>query len=284
MVLDTLIQYEAPLRLGLFLGVFVVLAVAETLVPRRALLVARGKRWFANLAIVLINTGMMRLVAPAAAVGIALEAEQRGAGLLRMVEWPLLLEIALAVLVLDLAIYLQHVMFHAVPLMWRLHRMHHADLDFDLTTGTRFHPVEMLLSMLIKAAAIFVIGAPVAAVLVFEIVLNLAAMFNHSNIRLPAALDAVLRLFVVTPDMHRVHHSLDAEETNHNFGFNLPWWDRLFGTYRDQPRLGHDRMVIGTPAFRDVRQCASLGGMLLMPFMRRPRDAAVRSEFSGERP
>jgi sterol desaturase/sphingolipid hydroxylase (fatty acid hydroxylase superfamily) len=284
MVLDTLIQYEAPLRLGLFLGVFVVLAVAETLVPRRALLVARGKRWFANLGIVLINTGLVRLLAPAAAVGIALAAEQRGAGLLHMVEWPLWLEIALAVLVLDLAIYLQHVMFHAVPLLWRLHRMHHADLDFDLTTGTRFHPVEMLASMLIKAAAIFVIGAPVAAVLVFEIVLNLAAMFNHSNIRMPAAVDAVLRLFVVTPDMHRVHHSLEADETNSNFGFNLPWWDRLFGTYRDQPRLGHDGMVIGTPAFRNEKQCATLGGMLLMPFARRPEGAAVRGEFSGERP
>jgi len=284
MVLDTLIQYEVPLRLGLFLSVFVLLAIAEIWVPRRALLVAKGKRWFANLAIVLINTGMVRLVAPAAAVGIALAVEQRGAGLLHMVGWPPLLEIVLAVLALDLAIYLQHVMFHAVPLLWRLHRMHHADLDFDVTTGTRFHPVEMLLSLGIKAAVIFLTGAPVAAVLLFEILLNVTAMFNHSNIRIPVAVDAVLRLFVVTPDMHRVHHSLDVEETNRNFGFNLPWWDRLFGTYRAQPRLGHDGMAIGTPAFRDARQCASLGGMLLMPFARRPEGAAARGEFSGERP
>ncbi|MBS1218212.1 MAG: sterol desaturase [Proteobacteria bacterium] len=284
MVLDTLIQYEAPLRLALFLAVFVLLAVAETLIPRRVLLVTKGKRWFANLGIVLINTGMVRLVAPAAAVGIALAAEQRGAGLLHMVGWPPLLEIVLAVLVLDLAIYLQHVMFHAVPLLWRLHRMHHADLDFDVTTGTRFHPVEMLLSLGIKAAVIFLTGAPVAAVLLFEILLNVTAMFNHSNIRMPVAVDAVLRLLVVTPDMHRIHHSLDTEETNRNFGFNLPWWDRLFGTYRDQPRLGHDRMVIGTPAFRDARQCATLGGMLLMPFARRPEGAAMRGEFSEERP
>lgn len=284
MVLDTLIQYEAPLRLGLFLGVFVLLAVAETWVPRRALLVAKGKRWFANLGILFLNVLLVRWMLPAAAVGIALAAEERDVGLLQLVEWPLWLKIVLAVLALDLAIYLQHVMFHAVPLLWRLHRMHHADLDFDVTTGTRFHPVEMLLSMLIKAAVIFVIGAPVAAVLVFEILLNLAAMFNHSNIRVPAALDAVLRLFVVTPDMHRVHHSLDADETNRNFGFNLPWWDRLFGTYRGQPRLGHEGMVIGTPAFRDEKQCATLDGMLLMPFTRRPADAAVRGEFSGERP
>ena len=284
MVVDIFIQYEAPLRLVLFLAVFVLLAVAETLIPRRSLLVAKGRRWFANLGIVLINTGMVRLVAPAAAVGVALAAEQRGAGLLHMVDWPPLIEIVLAVLVLDLAIYLQHVMFHAVPLLWRLHRMHHADLDFDVTTGTRFHPVEMLLSLGIKAAVIFFTGAPVAAVLLFEILLNLTAMFNHSNIRMPVAADAVLRLFVVTPDMHRVHHSLDTEETNRNFGFNLPWWDRLLGTYRDQPRLGHDGMVIGTPAFRDPRQCASLGGMLLMPFVRRPEGAAVHGEFSGERP
>lgn len=284
MVLDTLIQYEAPLRLGLFLGVFVLLAVAETWVPRRALLVAKGKRWFANLGILFLNVLLVRWMLPAAAVGIALAAEARGVGLLQLVEWPLWLKIVLAVLALDLAIYLQHVMFHAVPLLWRLHRMHHADLDFDVTTGTRFHPVEMLLSMLIKAAVIFVIGAPVAAVLVFEILLNLAAMFNHSNIRMPVALDAVLRLFVVTPDMHRVHHSLDADETNRNFGFNLPWWDRLFGTYRGQPRLGHEGMVIGTPAFRDEKQCATLDGMLLMPFTRRSADAAVRGEFSGERP
>ena len=284
MVLDTLIEYEAPLRLGLFLGVFFVLAVAETWAPRRALLVAKGKRWFANLGILFLNVALVRWILPAAAVGIALVAEERGVGLLQLVEWPLWLKIVVAVLALDLTIYLQHVMFHAVPLLWRLHRMHHADLDFDVTTGTRFHPVEMLLSMGIKAAAIFVIGAPVAAVLIFEILLNLTAMFNHSNIRMPAALDAVLRLFLVTPDMHRVHHSLDAGETNSNFGFNLPWWDRLFGTYRAQPRLGHDQMIIGTPAFRDEKQCATLGGMLLMPFARHESGAAVRSGVSGEHP
>ncbi|MGE0558470.1 MAG: sterol desaturase family protein [Burkholderiales bacterium] len=284
MVLDTLIENEAFLRLGLFLGVFALLAVAETWVPRRALLVAKGKRWFANLGILFLNVALVRWILPAAAVGIALVAEERGVGLLQLVEWPLWLKIVAAVLALDLAIYLQHVMFHAVPLLWRLHRMHHADLDFDVTTGTRFHPVEMLLSMGIKAAAIFVIGAPVAAVLIFEILLNLAAMFNHSNIRVPAALDVVLRLFVVTPDMHRIHHSLDAGETNSNFGFNLPWWDRLFGTYRAQPRLGHDQMVIGTPAFRDEKQCATLGGMLVMPFARHKSGAAVRSGFSGEHP
>lgn len=187
-------------------------------------------------------------------------------GLLQMVEWPLLLKVTVAVIVLDLAIYLQHVMFHAVPLLWRLHRMHHADLDFDVTTGTRFHPIEILLSLGIKAAVIMALGAPAAAVLLFEILLNLTAMFNHSNIRIPVGADAWLRWLLVTPDMHRVHHSIDADETHRNFGFNLPWWDRVFGTYRAQPRLGHERMVIGTPAFRDEQQCATLKGMLWMPF------------------
>jgi sterol desaturase/sphingolipid hydroxylase (fatty acid hydroxylase superfamily) len=267
MVLDALITYEAQLRLGLFLAAFSTLAVWEIFAPRRALLMPKARRWLANLGILIVNTVAVRAIAPAAAVGIALFAEQRGIGLLHGLDLPLPVEILLALLALDLAIYLQHVMFHAVPLLWRLHRVHHADLDFDVTTGTRFHPIEMLLSLALKAAAIFLIGASVFAVLIFEIALNLTAMFNHSNIRIPKAADAVLRLFVVTPDMHRVHHSLYADETNRNFGFNLPWWDRIFGTYRDQPRSGHEQMVIGSPSFRDPRRCITLPGILAMPFV-----------------
>jgi sterol desaturase/sphingolipid hydroxylase (fatty acid hydroxylase superfamily) len=267
MPLDALIGYEAQLRLGLFLGGFLTLAVWEVLAPRRALVMPKVKRWVANLGILIINAIAVRAIAPAAAVGIALFAEQRGIGLLPSLDLPLALEILLAVLALDLAIYLQHVMFHAMPLLWRLHRVHHADLDFDVTTGTRFHPIEILLSLAIKAAAIFLIGAPVAAVLIFEIALNLTAMFNHSNIRIPRSADAVLRWFVVTPDMHRVHHSLDGDETNRNFGFNLPWWDRLFGTYRGEPRAGHEQMTIGIPSFRDPRLCITLRGILSMPFI-----------------
>lgn len=263
---ELLIQHEMALKFGLFLGVLLILGLAETLIPRRVLQVSRGKRWLANLGIVLINGALVRLVAPAAAVGVALMAEARGIGLLQWVAWPGLLKLVIAVIALDLAIYLQHVMFHAVPLLWRLHRMHHADLDFDVTTGTRFHPVEILLSLGIKAAVILVLGAPAAAVLLFEILLNLTAMFNHSNIRIPVSADSWLRLLVVTPDMHRVHHSTDPAETHRNFGFNLPWWDRLFGTYCAQPRLGHEAMQIGTPAFRDESRCATLKGMLSMPF------------------
>jgi len=242
----------------------------------------KARRWLANLGILIVNTVAVRAIAPAAAVGIALFAEQRGIGLLHGLDLPLPVEILLAVLALDLAIYLQHVMFHAVPLLWRLHRVHHADLDFDVTTGTRFHPIEIVLSLAIKAAAIFLIGAPVIAVLIFEIALNLTAMFNHSNIRIPKAADAVLRLFVVTPDMHRVHHSLNGDETNRNFGFNFPWWDRVFGTYRDQPRAGHEQMVIGIPSFRDPRRCITLPAMLAMPFVaERGEGAAAADAVAG---
>jgi sterol desaturase/sphingolipid hydroxylase (fatty acid hydroxylase superfamily) len=170
---------------------------------------------------------------------------------------------------MDFVIYLQHVLVHAVPALWRLHRVHHADLDYDVTTGARFHPLEIILSMLIKFATIVVLGPPVVAVIVFEVILNATSMFNHGNVRLPAPVDRVLRWFVVTPDMHRVHHSVEDDETNSNFGFNLPWWDRLFGTYRDQPRGGHAGMMIGIRTFRGTRQAAWLPGLLLMPFIGR---------------
>jgi sterol desaturase/sphingolipid hydroxylase (fatty acid hydroxylase superfamily) len=179
------------------------------------------------------------------------------------------------VVALDLAIYLQHVMFHAIPLLWRFHRMHHADLDFDVTTGARFHPVEIILSMIIKFAVIIALGPPAIAVLAFEVILNATAMFNHSNARIPLAVDSVLRYLVVTPDMHRVHHSVEDDETNSNFGFNLPWWDRLFGTYRDQPRAGHEAMTIGIHGMNEPRVCDRLPGMLMIPFVGKVSDYAI---------
>ncbi|HJQ61793.1 MAG TPA: sterol desaturase family protein [Burkholderiales bacterium] len=264
---ESLIEYEALLRLASFACVFMALAAWETLAPRRALLMPKGKRWPANLGILILDTAIVRAIAPAAAVGIAVVAQERSIGLLHAVDWPQPLEFVLALLALDLAIYLQHVMFHAVPLLWRLHRVHHADLDIDVTTGTRFHPIEILVSLAIKAAVIFIIGAPVVAVLVFEIALNLTSMFNHSNVRIPTAVDGVLRYFLVTPDMHRVHHAIHRDETDRNFGFNLPWWDHLFGTYRGQPRSGHEQMTIGIPSFRLPDDCATLTGLLAMPFI-----------------
>jgi sterol desaturase/sphingolipid hydroxylase (fatty acid hydroxylase superfamily) len=256
---------EAPLRLAFFFGVFAAVAAWEVFAPRRTPFAGRAARWPSNLGVVFLNTLIVRAIFPAGAIGIALTANAKGFGLLNAVDLPFAIKAVIAFVALDLAIYLQHVLFHAVPVLWRLHRMHHADLDFDVTTGARFHPIEIVLSMLIKAAAIAALGAPAVAVLAFEIALSATAMFNHANARLPAALDRILRLLVVTPDMHRVHHSAIPAETNSNFGFNLPWWDRLFGTYRDQPAMGHEAMIVGIEAFRDPSELR-LDKMLVQPF------------------
>jgi sterol desaturase/sphingolipid hydroxylase (fatty acid hydroxylase superfamily) len=260
------VAHEPALRLAAFVAVFAVMAGWELLAPRRARSLGRLQRWPANLGIVVLNTLIVRLLFPAAAVGVALAVQTRGWGLLPVTGLPGWAAVVAGVVLLDLAIYLQHVLFHAVPALWRLHRMHHADLDIDVTTGARFHPVEIVLSMLIKFAVIVVLGVPPAAVVLFEVLLNATSMFNHSNVRVSPRLEPLLRWLVVTPDMHRVHHSIERDETNSNFGFNLPLWDRLFGTYRTQPRAGHQAMTIGIPEFRDTAQCSSLLGMLAIPF------------------
>ena len=221
------LAHEPTVRLGAFFGMFALMAMWEAIAPRRARLLPRRVRWLHHLALVVLNSLILRLLFPLAAVGFALLAAERGWGLLNAFEVPFWWAFVLSVIALDFAIYLQHVMFHAVPLLWRLHRVHHADADIDVTTGARFHPLEILLSMLIKFAAIAVLGAPAAAVLVFEVLLNATAMFNHANLRLREPVDRLLRWMLVTPEMHRIHHSMEAVEANSNFGFNLPWWDRL---------------------------------------------------------
>jgi len=280
------LRTEGGIRLVCFGGVFLAMAVWELLAPRRAWRLKKPLRWGSNLGLVLLNSLMLRLVAPLGAVGIALLAESRGWGLLQNVDVPGWLAVLLSVVLLDFAIYLQHVMFHAVPLFWRLHMVHHADLDFDVTTGLRFHTAEILLSLGVKAAAVLVLGPPAVAVLVFEVLLNATSMFNHSNVRSPLALDRVLRWLVVTPDMHRVHHSVYPRETNTNFGFNLPWWDRLLGTYRDQPAGGHTAMTIGLSDFRDEHITDRLHQMLLLPVTGRPGAYPVTErgpELPGDR-
>jgi sterol desaturase/sphingolipid hydroxylase (fatty acid hydroxylase superfamily) len=267
---------ETIIRLAFFLGVLGLVAAWEALAPRRRRALGRWTRWPSNLGITALNSALIRLAFPVTATGFALLGEQRGWGLLNVLDLPHWLAIVLGVLVLDLVIYLQHVLFHAVPTLWRLHRMHHADLDIDVTTGARFHPVEIVASMAIKVATVAALGAPMAAVLAFEILLNATSMFNHGNIRLPPGLDRVLRWFVVTPDMHRVHHSIVPRETNSNFGFNMPWWDRLFGTYRAQPEAGHDAMTIGISQFRSPRE-QWLDRMLTQPF----REDALDYPFGG---
>ena len=256
---------EATIRLGAFIGVFTAMALWEAAAPRRPRSYSRLARWPSNLAIVAFNTVLLRLLLPATALSLALIAAQRGWGLLNNLRLPWWSTVVVSVVLLDLAIYLQHVMFHAVPALWRLHRMHHADLDIDLTTGARFHPIEIILSMLIKFGVVAALGASAVGVLIFEVLLNATSMFNHGNVHIPVGLDRWVRWFLVTPDMHRVHHSIVVGETNSNFGFNLPWWDRLLGTYRDQPAAGHQGMTIGIEQFRDGRELW-LDRMLLQPF------------------
>lgn len=261
---------EPVIRLVAFSTIFIALAAIELLAPRLERDEMRGalksRRWVTNLAMVVLSSVALRIVFPLAAVGTALWAQTNGIGLFPLLGLPLWAAGILAFIVLDFAVWLEHVVSHKWPLLWRIHRMHHADTGFDLTTALRFHPLEIVLSMLWKASVIIALGAPPLAVLVFEIVLNGAAMFNHANIKLPKAADAVLRLIIVTPDMHRIHHSTDPRETDSNYGFNLAIWDRLFSTYTQTPRLGDTGLEIGLAEWRDGRSTASLGWALALPF------------------
>jgi sterol desaturase/sphingolipid hydroxylase (fatty acid hydroxylase superfamily) len=276
---------EPTIRLAAFLCVLVAMALLEVAVPRRRRDIPRVIRWTNNLALVVVDTIVLRLTFPILAVGLAVMAEERGWGLFNAIEAPFWVAVIVSMLLLDLAIYLQHVMFHAVPGLWRLHRMHHADLDFDATTGLRFHPIEILISTAIKLAVVAALGPPALAVLVFEVILNATAVFNHANIDLPRPLDRVLRWIVVTPDMHRVHHSINPRETDSNYGFNLPWWDRLLGTYIPQPARGHEEMEIGLEQFR-TRRDLWLDWMLIQP-LRNPAsihavDPSLKDKDSAE--
>lgn len=261
---EIILAAEPTIRLAAFLSVLAGMALWEVAAPRRRRDIPRVIRWTNNLALVVLDTAILRLSFPFLAVGLAVMAEDFGWGLFNNIEVPVWVAIVVSMLLLDLAIYLQHVMFHAVPGLWRLHRMHHADLDFDATTGLRFHPIEILISMGIKLALVAALGPPAVAVLLFEVILNATALFNHANIDFPRPVDRILRWIIVTPDMHRVHHSVDPRETNSNFGFNLPCWDRLLGTYIAQPEKGHMRMEIGIEQFR-TRRDLWLDRMLIQP-------------------
>ena len=256
---------EAAIRFSSFLAVLIIMALWESMAPRRLRVALRATRWPSNLTVVALNTIAVRILFPIAAVGLALVAEAHGWGLFNEITPPRWFAIILAVTLLDLVVYLQHVMFHAVPVLWRVHRMHHADLDFDVTTGVRFHPIEIVLSMVIRLGAVAALGPPPVGVLTFEVLLNATSMFNHSNVLIPNQMDRMLRLLVVTPDMHRVHHSIAVDETNSNFGFNLSWWDRVLGTYLAQPAAGHETMIVGIEQFRDPKELR-LDRMLVQPF------------------
>jgi sterol desaturase/sphingolipid hydroxylase (fatty acid hydroxylase superfamily) len=257
---------ELLIRLGSFLGILVIMFLWELIAPRRPLTTSKITRWFSNLGLVLIDSIAVRLVFPTALAGVALLAQRQGWGLFNLFELFSLLKIIFSVLILDLAIYLQHVMFHSIPLFWRLHMVHHSDMDIDVTTGVRFHPIEIILSMGIKMIVVILIGAPPVSVLIFEIILNGTSMFNHGNVRYSQQIDSFLRLLVVTPEMHRVHHSTIRWETNSNLGFNFPWWDRLFGTYRDQPTKGHLEMTIGLDQYKEPQKL-TLPWLIVLPFI-----------------
>ncbi len=263
-------ENEALIRLGMFLGLFALFALIETLAPRRERVQSRKPRWTTNLAITVLNTLTLRIMAfalPVMAVGAAVDAGANGWGLFNKVDLPNWLEIFASVLILDFAIWAQHLVTHKVPILWRLHRVHHADRDMDVTTAVRFHPVEIALSMLLKIGLVYALGPAAIAVILFEIILNGTAMFNHANIRLPLPLDRLLRLVLVTPDMHRVHHSVHRHEHDSNYGFSLSIWDRLMRTYVAQPAEGHQEMTVGL-RWQDDRP-SQLGWSLRLPFARK---------------
>ena len=265
-------NYELIIRLSCFITIFCSLAVWEHIHPRRGQTLLKKLRWFNNLTIALLDTIIVRLLLPIVPVSVALLAQEQGWGLLNVLLIPYPVEVVLAVIALDCTIYLQHVLFHITPLLWPFHLVHHVDLDLDVTSGVRFHPVEIIISMAIKLIAVIVLGAPPLAVLLFEILLNATSMFNHSNIFIPLSLDRIIRLLIVTPDMHRVHHSVIIKETNSNYGFTLPWWDRFFGTYRAQPVKGHQDMLIGNARFLDGKK-QKLNWLLLLPFLKEVRNS-----------
>ncbi len=260
-------ENEVTIRLAVFLGLFALLALAEVLLPRRNRDIKRAPRWFANISLIIIDSITIRLMAavlPVMAVTAAVDANAHGWGLLGLVAWPNWLEVILAILILDLVIWAQHLITHKIPFLWRLHQVHHADTDMDVTTAIRFHPIEIALSMLLKIVVIYALGPSAFAVILFEILLNGTAMFNHANINIPKSMDNIIRLLIVTPDMHRVHHSNIREEHDSNYGFSLSIWDRIFGTYVAQPAKGHDAMTVGLQ-WQDEKPL-KLGWSLLLPF------------------
>lgn len=256
---------ELNLRLWFFLGVLLLIILLEYIWPRRTLKIQKNTRWVRNLSLVIINSIAVKALVPFTLVSVAMYAEQHQIGLFNFFSMPFILSLIFSIILLDFLIYAQHVFFHSIPLLWRLHKVHHIDQEIDVTTGVRFHPIEIILSILIKSVAVLVFGIPFIAVLIFEILLNASAMFNHGNINLPVKLDKFIRKIIVTPDMHRVHHSVIVNETNRNFGFNLSWWDKIFGTYKAQPADGHLKMNIGLNEYRSLRK-TSLLQLLLIPF------------------
>lgn len=282
-----MLENQTVLRLVPFITILCVMMLWETWAPRRQRVEARGRRTLHNLLLTVCNSLALRLIPVLSAVGAASLASRNGIGLFNWTSWPSAVEFALTLVLFDLLIYWQHVAVHHIPMLWRLHQVHHADHDLDATSGLRFHPLEILFSMSVKSLGAIVLGAPAEAVLVFEIILNSCSIFNHSNIKLPQGMEGVLRMLLVTPDMHRIHHSVERDETNSNYGFNIPWWDRLFGTYRVAPRGQHENLKLGLPEFPSSQQTVPVWSMLRLPFRRAAAVAPpddVQREHAANRP
>lgn len=266
---------EIGIRITFFIAVLAIIGLWEVLSPRQTLNDSKSRRWLSNLSLVFISTVLVRLVLPALPLGAAIFAQERSSGLMYSFRLPPWLAFGLGLLLLDFILYLQHVMFHYLPILWRLHLVHHTDLDLDVTTGIRFHPIEIIISAAIKITAVLLFGLPISAVIFYEVMMNAASMFNHGNIYIPSGTDWLLRLFIVTPDMHRVHHSVIVKETNSNFGNSFSWWDRLLGTYRYQPAEGYQNMTIGLQEFRDAKHLR-LPKLLILPFRGRSDNKYTR--------
>lgn len=273
-VQELIFKYESYIRLISFFGLFALLTLWEISSPKRELLQLRQFRWFSNIGLIVISSVLVRFIVPTAAVGVAFHVEENNLGFLNYYDLPFVIHFLLAFILMDLSIYFQHVMFHSLPLFWRFHRVHHSDLDCDVTTGLRFHPFEMLISIIFKFLVILSIGAPVITVVIFEIILNAASMFTHSNIKMPHTIERIFRWFFVTPDMHRIHHSIHENETNSNFGFFISWWDRLFDTYISQPKDGHEKMELGLSFFREPKW-QNLRWLIYLPFVAKIKGYAI---------
>lgn len=267
-------ENEAYIRLGSFLGLFALLTFWELSSPKRGLLELRRFRWISNIGLIVISSILVRFILPTAAVGVALVVEQNNLGFLNYFDLSFASRFVLAFILMDLSIYFQHVMFHALPLFWRFHRVHHSDLDCDISTGLRFHPFEIVISIIFKFIVIAAVGVPVITVVIFEVILNAASMFTHSNIKMPSSFERLLRWFIVTPDMHRIHHSIKENETNSNFGFFISLWDRLLGTYTAEPEGGHAKMVIGLSNFREPKW-QNLRWLIYLPFVTQVNDYSI---------
>ncbi|MEO0396093.1 MAG: sterol desaturase family protein [Leptolyngbyaceae cyanobacterium] len=265
-----LLDYEAKIRFGIFFGILTIMTLWEIVAPCRRLSTPKTMRWFSNVGLLVLGTAVLHTVFPMATVGVAAIANEHQWGMLQSLQIPYWQTVVFSIILLDFTTYLQHTLFHALPALWRLHKVHHVDLDFDVTTGLRFHPLELLLSMVGKLAVVLLLGSPVIAVLLFEVILNTTSMFNHGNVSLPDKLDRYLRWFVVTPDMHRIHHSTITQETNSNYGFNLPWWDYILGTYCHRPSVSHTAMTIGLAEHQKDRRAERLSWMLVLPFLNHP--------------